>query len=255
MPTYLGNQLYSDIRLGTQRINDIGVSKFPLAIDYLIVAGGGQGGVGNGSTSNAKGGGGGGGGYLTGSAIVYPNSTNLSVVVGEGGFQSLFKDGENGFNSSFNSQTAIGGGGGGGTGNNNGKNGGSGGGAHDTGAAGNGTAGQGNNGGTASGGKGGNGGGAGSAGGSGTGGSGLTWFNGVTYSIGGAGADGSGGGTTAGCGGNGKKDDSFIGTNGQDGIVIVRYVGPPLASGGTITQSGGYTYHSYPIVGTYTFTY
>jgi hypothetical protein len=34
--------------------------------------------------------------------------------------------------------------------------------------------------------------------------------------------------------------------------VIVRYAGTPKASGGTITQSGGYTYHTFTTSGTFT---
>jgi hypothetical protein len=34
--------------------------------------------------------------------------------------------------------------------------------------------------------------------------------------------------------------------------VIVRYAGTPVATGGTITQSGGYTYHAFTSSGTFT---
>jgi hypothetical protein len=36
---------------------------------------------------------------------------------------------------------------------------------------------------------------------------------------------------------------------GGSGIVIVRYAGPPRATGGTITQSGGYTIHTFTTSG------
>ncbi|TXI85732.1 MAG: T9SS type A sorting domain-containing protein, partial [Crocinitomicaceae bacterium] len=41
--------------------------------------------------------------------------------------------------------------------------------------------------------------------------------------------------------------------NGTAGIVIIRYAGTPLATGGTITQSGGYTIHTFTTSGTFAF--
>jgi hypothetical protein len=38
-------------------------------------------------------------------------------------------------------------------------------------------------------------------------------------------------------------------SSGGSGIVIVRYLGPPRATGGTITQSGGYTIHTFTTSG------
>lgn len=35
------------------------------------------------------------------------------------------------------------------------------------------------------------------------------------------------------------------GVNGTEGKVVIRYLGTPIATGGTITQSGGYTYHTF----------
>jgi hypothetical protein len=40
--------------------------------------------------------------------------------------------------------------------------------------------------------------------------------------------------------------------NGGSGVVIVRYLGTPQATGGTITQAGGYTIHTFTTSGTFT---
>jgi hypothetical protein len=40
--------------------------------------------------------------------------------------------------------------------------------------------------------------------------------------------------------------------NGGSGVVIIRYLGTPRATGGTITQAGGYTIHTFTSSGTYT---
>ena len=59
------------------------------------------------------------------------------------------------------------------------------------------------------------------------------------------------GGGKAGGGGGGASFKSgaggfvAIGNAGGSGVVIVRYSGTPVATGGTITQSGGYTYHTF----------
>ena len=230
----------------------------PLTIDYLIVAGGGAGGRGNGGVPNARGGGGGAGGFITGSRSVNPG-TSLNAVVGAGGVNPPLGNGQgvSGTNSSFNSLTAVAGGGGGGTTPQNGLNGGSGGGAHGTtGVPGNGIDFQGNRGGFAGSGMGGNGGGAAEIGGTGTGGAGLMWLDGVVYAAGGRGGNGfSGGlGTTPGCGGQGTANAETDGTPGINGVVIVRYTGTPRATGGTITQSGGFTYHTFTSNGTFTRT-
>ena len=45
-----------------------------------------------------------------------------------------------------------------------------------------------------------------------------------------------------------------VSNNGTAGIVIIRYVGTPLATGGTITQSGGYTIHTFTSSGTFAFS-
>jgi hypothetical protein len=206
------------------------------SLKFLIVAGGGSGG-------NFLAGGGGAGGliYMTSQSIntgVYP------VVIGAGGAAvapALPKiNGNNGSNSSFNSQTAIGGGGGGADQNAN--NGGSGGGTTN-GAAGTGTSGQGYAGSTN-----GAGGGAGEAGGtdgSGHGGDGLeidisgtnTYYAGggaEAFNVngglggGGRGADSGGGATLRngtnglGGGGGGAYFGATPGTGGS-GVVIIAY--------------------------------
>ena len=55
---------------------------------------------------------------------------------------------------------------------------------------------------------------------------------------------GAGGGSIAGTNGSGSA--------GGSGIVIVRYLGSQIATGGTITSSGGYTIHSFTGSGTFT---
>jgi hypothetical protein len=42
------------------------------------------------------------------------------------------------------------------------------------------------------------------------------------------------------------------GQAGGSGVVIIRYFGGTRASGGTITASGGYTYHKFGAAGTFT---
>ena len=42
------------------------------------------------------------------------------------------------------------------------------------------------------------------------------------------------------------------GAAGGSGIVIVRYAGAPRASGGSVTQSGGFTIHTFTSSGTFT---
>jgi hypothetical protein len=41
-------------------------------------------------------------------------------------------------------------------------------------------------------------------------------------------------------------------SHGNDGVVIIRYTGPAVASGGTITSSGGDTIHTFTTSGTLT---
>jgi hypothetical protein len=245
-----------------------------LAVEYLVVAGGGSR-----NYDGVSGGGGGAGGYRTASANL-AKGTGLTVTIGAGGTSGP------GSNSSFNGLVSTGGGGLGT------KNGGSGaGGTYNATAGGTGTAGQGNNGGTggtSSSGSypssyiyyyAGGGGGAGAVGANGAinnpgaGGIGSVWLNGtryaggggayartdyyvyscvITYEYGAAGGLGGGGASNAsgtantGGGGGGRSG------SGGSGVVIIRYAGTPVATGGTITQSGGYTYHTFTSSGTFT---
>ena len=242
----------------------VGTSSFvpfvPLSdVEYLIIGGGGAGGLG-------FGGGGGAGGLLTniGGTLLSLSASSTSIVVGAGG-SSTSNIGNNGGNSSFAGQTAIGGGGGYGGYGGTGASGGSGGGAGGRwaqGSSGSGTIGQGNAGGnhlTEGGGAGG--GGAGSAGQSKTtvfsgspGGAGLSnSISGIsvmyagggggasgdraTSGTGGSGGGGSGGGGCCGIiniggragtpntGGGGGGGDISAGSGGS-GIVIIRYPMP-----------------------------
>ena len=260
------------------------VNPFPLAasnsasslsVDYLIVAGGGG--------SGGFGGGGGAGGALLGSATVLGT---YAVVVGAGGNGESSPDvgGSNGANSSFNSVVAIGGGTGrhGGLGTNGGSGGGNGyGTASPTSSF---VAGQGSSGGfgylTGPGYPGGGGGGATGVGGNASANSGGTAGNAgagllssisgapVYYAVGGPGAARSGGvnGTPATGGSSVGQDGApnrgnggggglvqWVGKNGGSGIVIVRYLGTPQGTGGTITQVGGYTIHTFNSNGSFAY--
>jgi hypothetical protein len=66
-----------------------------------------------------------------------------------------------------------------------------------------------------------------------------------------AGANGTA--NTGGGGGGGPRDGLILraGGTGGSGIVIVRYLGTPRAVGGTVTQSGGYTIHTFTSSGTF----
>ena len=238
-----------------------------LTIEYLIIAGGGGGSNDNFAGREAYAAGGGAGGYISGSRIL-SGSNSLNVVVGTGGTAGTFggSNNQSGTNSSLLSLTAIGGGFGGrqsGTG--VGGNGGSGGGGYGSSAGGNGTAGQGFNGNSgaqlvgANLWRGGNGGGASSApydiGDLGARKPGLSkaWLDGFFYSSGGKGAgsnDDPENPGQAGNGGTGASDG--VGTAGQNGIVKIRYAGTPRATGGSIFESGSYTYHQFASNGTFT---
>ena len=248
--------------------------------DILVVAGGG-----GGNSSNNSGGGGAGGLQYINTVALTPGLS--TVIVGTGGAAGV-----NGQNSTLGSIVSIGGGRGGayfGSGNNGGSGGG---GGSDITSGGLGTSGQGNNGGgctTNSGFVAGGGGGAGSPGTannanirSGNGGSGsyieafaaiggfpAGWFagggGGATNGSGGAlpGIGGIGGGGTGAAGATppvtgsantGGGGGGGVGGAGGSGIVAIRYNGTPIALGGEITQSGGFTYHVYRTVGTSSFT-
>jgi hypothetical protein len=57
---------------------------------------------------------------------------------------------------------------------------------------------------------------------------------------------------TGNTGGGGGGGNAFAGGNGGSGIVIIRYLGSQVGSGGTVTSSGGYTYHTFTSSGTFT---
>jgi len=57
---------------------------------------------------------------------------------------------------------------------------------------------------------------------------------------------------TGGGGGGGRGFGGPGGAAGGSGIVIVRYLGAPRGSGGTIVQNGGYTYHTFLASSTFT---
>ncbi|MES2332510.1 MAG: LamG-like jellyroll fold domain-containing protein [Bacteroidota bacterium] len=266
------------------------------AVDYLIVAGGGGG----------ASGGGGGGGVLSGTNFSVASNQSYNITVGAGGSSGNGKiRGTSGGNSTFSTNTAIGGGAGGGNAVNLPLPGGSGGGGgfdQNTLTRAAGTAGQGNTGGRTAFngfGAGGGGGGASAAGADattihigGNGGNGISsaisgaaaFYGGgggggindnigtVTPNGGGVGGSGGGGngssmgfgagaffngtpGTNGtGGGGGGTDPESTVAGSGGSGIVIIRYPGTPSATGGTITQSGGFTIHTFTNTGSNTFT-
>lgn len=249
------------------------------AIEYLVVAGGAGGG-------GYTGGGGGAGGLISASTTVFSTVTYTVTIGAAGSGGSGSSRGTSGSNSVFDTSTAIGGGAGapndvpglsGGSG---------GGGGHAPGGTGGaGTAGQGYAGGSGSGAPlygGGGGGGAtavgqtGQGGGTGNGGAGSNWLglgtyyaggggggiynSGGTPGQGGVGGGGNGGNSSlapqnssanTGGGGGGCGNNGPLGGNGGSGIVIVRYSGSQRGTGGTVTQSGGYTYHTFTSSGTY----
>lgn len=261
------------------------------SLDVLLVAGGGGGGR-NDTQQAGGGGAGGyiatSTTVVAGSAFAVTVGAGgtgaTSQANGANGSDSLFNGydavgggGGGGVNGNAGTGAQAGGSGGGGTGGT----------SNYTGASG--TSGQGNPGG--SGGangweRGGGGGGAGAAGasgypGTGNGGTGLNWQSLGTYYAGGggggtrsdstAGSGGTGGGAsgsnsgataasatanTGGGGGGGGRTygagSGGNGGNGGSGIVIVRYLGTQKATGGTVTTSGGYTYHTFTSSGTFT---
>ena len=58
--------------------------------------------------------------------------------------------------------------------------------------------------------------------------------------------------TGGGGGGGGGRAGTYPSAAGGSGIVIIRYSGSTAASGGTIVESGGYTYHTFTSSGTFT---
>jgi hypothetical protein len=77
-----------------------------------------------------------------------------------------------------------------------------------------------------------------------------------TSSVGGPGGGGAyqGTGSANTGGGGGGRNYSQDGANGGSGIVAIRYTGTPIATGGEITQSDGFTYHVFRQTGSSTFT-
>jgi hypothetical protein len=243
---FLGGTLVGQSFLGDTQIEYTPFEPATLAIDYLVVAGGGGGGGAGGTGTN--GGGAGAGGFASGSFIYTQGIPSLAVIVGAAGLAGSTDDADRyGGNSSLGNITTTGGGRGGSFNFPNGGNGGSGGGGADmatTGTAGTGITLQGREGANATATNGGGGGGATSAGSGQNGGGGKFWLDGVEYAFGGKAPGGIDFGNGPGSGGDGA---AYLGTptNGEAGIVIVRYSGTPVATGGTITQSGGYTYHTF----------
>jgi hypothetical protein len=255
--------------------------------ELLVVAGGGGGGSWDGC-------GGGAGGVISTTILTTNLPSTLPVIVGQGGPGVVNAIGNNGSNSVIHNLVAFGGGGGAGGGASGvatGSNGGSGGGSNKSAPGGLGTLDQGNPGGAGTGGDdGGGGGGAGSAGrnasgkngGSGSyfpqfstiGGSPAGWFGGgggggggylsliISGGLGGIGGGGNGlnnnpnqnGTSNTGGGGGAARNTGVTSGNGGSGIVALRYSGAPIALGGEITQSAGFTYHVFRTVGTSSFT-
>lgn len=255
-PKASGGNITTDGTYWIHTFNSTGafVPQTSLSCDYLVIAGGG-----GGSTYAGGGGGAGGYKYATSQSL---SATSYTVTVGAGGagYQGSGSGlGSNGANSSFNSETMIGGGRGGGNTNYTGGTGGSGGGAAgiSTAVGGAGTSGQGFAGGDSPGNSGGGGGGGGSAavgsngtntevgGNGGTGTANSITGTSVTRAGGGGGAGSTGAaGTGAAGGGNGGKGVGVAGSNattntgsggggcwlnasagnGGSGIVIIRYL-------------------------------
>ena len=270
---YIGNTLVNDVMLGSQRMDDVLTALQPIQIEYLVVAGGG-------GTKGQAAGGGGGGGLLSGSANLARNII-YKVQVGGGGNPENDITSGNGLSSYLtgsNLYVTASGGGFGGTVLQIGGNGANGGGAGintDNAtyyAGGTGSLGF-NGGGGANTANSGSGGGAGagqpgnfglwSKGGNGlqsaiagtlkyyAGGGGGQDFGGNSVAGGfGGGASGSenlsDGGNHLGGGAGGGLSSPEAGWNyGGSGIVIVRYLGPQKATGGTVTTDGDYIIHSF----------
>lgn len=268
MPIFLGNQRVGLSSLGSRPVTNIIQTGIPF--EYLVVAGGGTGG--SRADADIYPGGGGAGGLLSGSAYLNLGLT-YQVQVGGGGIASGFT-GANGTPSYFTASGVYlysqGGGAGGEFFTDPGNDGGSGGGGSyyfGASAGGLGTINQGNNGASGSVNLGGGGGGAGAAASTGNGGNGLqSAINGTLtyYAGGGVGRNG----TTAGLGGGGIQSTNGtnglggggggtvgVATNGGSGVVIIRYFGPQIATGGTVTTDGLYTIHTFSSTTTNQFTF
>lgn len=267
--TAIINSIPADAINGTGSIN----------AEVLVVGGGGSGGY-------RHGGGGGGGGVVYQSNFII-NVGNIPVTVGNGGIGNSVT----GQNSVFSTITAFGGGGGGNdglVGKNGGSGGGGANGAFGgNGTAGQGNkGGNQNNGNGCCFPNGAGGGGAGAAGANTTGGNSSAGGVGISLNISGTSVfyGGGGGGGTAtttsmtggnGGGGAGGRSNALTGTsgtsntgggggggganggssgnggNGGSGVVIIKYLGTPVATGGIITQTGGFTIHTFNSSGTF----
>ena len=221
-----------------------------LSTEFLLVAGGGGGG--SGDDGSGGGSGAGAGGAIDGTATL--NVGTYGVVIGGGGAGGQRSGGgnvgTNGSNSTFNSNTAIGGGFGLDNGATTvGQGGGSGGGGFRSGSVGSGTSGQGTNGGSGAGagapGAGGGGGGKGGGGGNatstngGSGGPGINWKSLGTFYAGGGG----GGGDGSGPGGSGGSSVGGNGTNGGTQSNNSNHAVANRGSGGGGTGGSTGTYY------------
>ena len=251
-------------------------------IDYLVVGGGGGGGE--------EGGGGGGGGRVNIGSVSFL-SGSFAVTIGNGGAgaTTVGSQASNGGTTTLSLPTPVVsiGGGGGGSKNANGVSGANGGGGGHPGYSGGASAGGGFTGGNANSEIGGGGAGAGGVGFSapgsgggigvsssisgsasfyGGGGGGGSWqITSTSNGVGGTGGGGRGGisnttlaqsgvaNTGGGGGGSGNSQSTPVAKNGGSGIVIVRYLGSPSGTGGSITQVGGYTIHTFNSNGTFAF--
>lgn len=255
----------------------------PFDVELLVVGGGGGGSTGqlyDDGEGNvyvlSSGGAGGAGGMITGSfQTVLSNSYAVTIGSGGAGANNVPSSGGNSsFIGSGLSVVANGGGAGAGYAQ-NGSNGGSGGGGAYSGGIGgtatigtfpSGFSGFGNEGGFArkcdggipTGGRAGGGGGAGGAGSANNttcqtiSGDGLAWVDGITY------AKGGGNNGSSNLGNTGWGGDIIVGftptsgVKGASGIVKLRYRGQVKATGGTITQSDGWVYHTFTSNDTFT---
>ena len=102
-----------------------------------------------------------------------------------------------------------------------------------------------------------------------SGGQGFTWFDGVARGGGGggyyefsSGTGGTGGGGNGAYnsansgqantgGGGGARNEQGTSGGGGSGVCIVRYAGSQVGNGGTVTNTGGYTYHRFNSSGTF----
>lgn len=219
-------------------------------VERLLVGGGGGGG---GSNNAADGGGGGAGRMVEWSASLAPGS--YLVVVGDGGNGGgTTSGGQVGNASTFDGQTAPGGGGGGGGGNGGGSDGGSGGGSGKTDipdpgddVPGTPLPGLGNPANFQQGG--------GATNSTGTGKSSDITGSAVTYAAGGDPGNNNVPTANTGNGGNGGIQGApagtppAFGTKGAAGVGIFKYRGAPRGTGGVITQVGGFTIHKFNSTG------